>query len=144
MDEIRNLTLSNKHKLLFDVSSSFTNRSLEEVINIICSHTDHISFPAQSLKNHRFYVLLQLCAVSEQFRFDDSIYRKIDGLEVEYPLGPSLADVFTGYLEIKAIRPAHFYGRSVYDSFVVIENESCALDIPESLSLIYSLPLNMK
>ena len=38
-----------------------------------------------------------------QFSFINTLYRQINGIAMGYPLGPTLANIFMGYLEYKIL-----------------------------------------
>ena len=48
-----------------------------------------------------FVELLNSATSTVEFSFDNTIYRQIDGVAVDSPLGPALANIFFGYYEEK-------------------------------------------
>ena len=44
---------------------------------------------------------MQTATSSVEFSFNDTMYRKTDGVAMESPLSPALANIFVGYQETK-------------------------------------------
>ena len=70
--------------------------------------------------------LLKLAISGVKFSFNSSIYSQQDGIAMGSPLGPTLANIFMGYIELKVV-PAFknnlLYLRYVDDCFVVLKSE---------------------
>ena len=65
-----------------------------------------------------------------EFSFNNLLYRQKDGIAMRSPLGPTLANIFVGYLEYKIIHQIQCkYCRYVDDCFIIKNNieNSCAL-----------------
>ena len=78
------------------------------------------------LINLKFKKLLQLSTCDVQFSFNSQIYSQKDGIAMGSPLGPTLANIFMGYVESKIIptfKHKLVYFRYVDDCFVLVENE---------------------
>ena len=102
-----------------DVESLFTNIPLEEtidnIINDLFLTTDKVhNFEREELKQ-----LLTLAAYESFFIFDGEYYTQIDGVAMDSPLGPTLANAFLCHFEKKWLSecPAEFLP-SVYKSYV--------------------------
>ena len=87
---------------------------------------------------------MQTASSSRGFNFNDTIYRQTDGVTMGSPLGPSVANMFVGYQEIKLflnVKKPLIYYRYVDDTFAVFENE---VDYEKSLSLPKSLHSSLR
>ena len=62
-----------------------------------------------------------------EFSFNNTMYRQSDGIAMDSPLNPVLANIFVGYNENKlfdfSVKP-QFYKRYVDDTFAIFENEA--------------------
>ena len=112
-----------------DVESLFTNIPVNETIDIIIhevyNHPDIAppNMPKESLKN-----LLYICTTKTPFKSPKGhLYQQIDGVSMGTPLGPTLANFYTSFVENKvfdnnpSLKPK-VYCRYVDDTFVVINN----------------------
>ena len=84
----------------YDVTSLFTNISLEEIIdiaiNLIFNHNPNLNITRNQLKK------LFLFATSQTyFIFNSKFYNQIDGVAMGSPLAPVLANIFMGFHESK-------------------------------------------
>ena len=124
MDKIKDIEAQNTFIASFDVKSLFTNVPLEEVIEICVDTLYKISNPTVSRTN--FKKLLKLATSDVKFSFNSLIYSQKDGIAMGSPLGPTLANIFMGYIELKVI-PAFknnlLYLRYVDDCFVLVRSE---------------------
>ena len=106
----------------FDVSSFFTNVPLDETITI-CAETLYNNPDSQPrIPKEVFVELLHSATSTVEFSFDNTIYRQIDGVAMDSPLGPALANIFVGYYEEKLfseISKLVVYFRYVDDTFVI-------------------------
>ena len=81
---------------------------------------------------------MQTATSSVEFSFNDTMYRQIDGVAMEFPLGPALANIFVGYQETKLflnVKKSLIYSRYVDDIFAVFENEDGCEKILSSLHI---------
>ena len=122
VNRVKDLNLSNKLMLSFDVESLFTNVPLVETIDFICDFLKetkaNIGIPVNSLKE-----LILRCTFNIQFLFDGMYYRQRDGVAMGSPLGPILADIFLAKLENQqlssTISEFDLYLRYMDDTFVI-------------------------
>ena len=129
--QIKNANLSKKFLLSYDVTSLFTNISLQETIdiaiNLIVNHNPNLSITRKELKK------LFLFAASEtHFIFNSKFYNQIDGVVMGSPLAPVLANIFMGFHEFKWIlnynlNKPKFYLRYVDDILAAFNNEQDSL-----------------
>ena len=111
-----------------DVDSLFTNIPLEETINIctnlLCNNEDVI----EHINKCEFKNLLSLATQESYFIFHDVLYKQKDGVAMGSPLGPTMANVFLSFYEVKWLEqcPKEFkpvcYRRYVDDIFVLFES----------------------
>ena len=109
----------------FDVKSQLTNVPLETAIDIILwrIYTNHEL--TTSLTKIKMKELLLLCTKNVYFICNGQIYIQVDGVAIESPLAPLLADIFMIELErslIPNLNKIKFWRRYVDDtiSFVKI------------------------
>ena len=124
VDKIKDMDAQNTFIASFDVKSLFTNVPLEEVIEICVDTLYKISNPTVSRKN--FKKLLKLATSGVKFSFNSLIYSQKDGIAMGSPLGPTLANIFMGYIELKVIptfKNKLVYLRYVDDCFVLVRSE---------------------
>ena len=82
-----------------DIGSLFTNIPLEETIEICTNTHFKNSDIVHGLKKSEFKDLLSLATKESYFIFINILYNKIDGVAMESPLGPSLANKFLAHHE---------------------------------------------
>ena len=78
----------------FDVTSLFTNIPLDETIEICIDKLYHRKKKIKGLLKRHCKELLTLATKSSCFIFNMTYYRKLDGVAMGSPLGPTLANVF--------------------------------------------------
>ena len=76
----------------FDVSSLFTNVSLDETIKICLEVLYDNS--QQVIPKDMFVELMKSATFSVEFRFNNSMHKQTDGVTMGSPLVPALADIF--------------------------------------------------
>ena len=86
----------------FDINSLLTNIPVSETIKIA---TDLV-FPDgqdlyKGLRKEQYIKLLKLCTKDTAFVFNDQLYKQINGIAMDNPLGPIFADIFLDYYEKK-------------------------------------------
>ena len=90
---------SNFYMGSLDVDSLFTNIPLEETINIctelICDQNDSI----EGLNKSEFKELLSLATKESYFILNDILYKQIDGVAMDSPLGLTIANAFLCFYE---------------------------------------------
>ena len=78
----------------FDVSSLFTNVSLDEIIKI-CSDALYDDSDLQPLIPKNVFVeLMKGATFSVEFSFNNTMYKQTDEVTMGSPLGPALANIF--------------------------------------------------
>ena len=84
-----------------DVDSVFTNIPLEETINICTNLLYNNEDVIEGINKSEFKNLLSLATQSSHFIFNDVLYKQKDGEAMESLLGPTMANVFLSFYEIK-------------------------------------------
>ena len=92
---------NNTFNASFDVKSLFTNVLLEEVMEICVDTLYKISKPTVSRKNLK--KLLKLATSSIKFSFNSLIYSQQNGIAMGSPFGPTLVNIFMGFIELKVV-----------------------------------------
>ena len=77
-----------------DVDSFFTNIPLGETIDICVNQLFESTDTVEGFKKSELKKLLCLATKESYFIFTSLLYKQIDGLAMESPLGPSLANQF--------------------------------------------------
>ena len=116
----------------FDVISLFTNVPLAETIELIASYVYAKDNPSCPPFNKDIFVKLMFKATQGLFLYKDELYQQINGVTMESPLGPTLANFFMANLETKLINKLQtskpkLYLRYVDDIFAIFDNqEACS------------------
>ena len=77
-----------------DVDSLFTNIPLDETIDI-CTNTIYSEQDVmQGINKEELQNLLSLATKESYFIFNDVLYKQKDGVAMDSPLGPTLANAF--------------------------------------------------
>ena len=102
ISQTKNANLSKKFLVSYNVTSLFTNFSLQETIdiaiNLIFSHYPHLNINKKELEK------LFLFATSKtHFIFNSKFYNQIDGVAMGSLLASVLANIFMGFYESKWI-----------------------------------------
>ena len=87
-----------------------------------------------------FVELMELAAKSVSFRFNDTMYRQIDGISIGSLLGPILANIFVGFYEkqlFHSFPKPYPYLRHVDDTFVCFSSRNEALLFFQRLNDLY-------
>ena len=84
-----------------DVDSLFTNIPLEETINICTNLLYNNEDVIQGINKSEFKNLMSLATQESYFIFNDVLYKQKDGVAMGSPLGPTMANVFLSFYEIK-------------------------------------------
>ena len=83
----------------YDFTSLFTNVPVQETINILIdkAFTDNWFNSTYD----QLTQLLRMASTDQLFQFDGQLYEQCEGVAMESPLGPLLANVFMCHLEEK-------------------------------------------
>ena len=84
-----------------DVDSLFTNIPLEETINICTNLLYNNEDVIEGINKSEFKNLLSLATQESYFIFNDVLYKQKDGVAMGSSLGPTMANVFLPFYEIK-------------------------------------------
>ena len=110
-----------------DIDSLFTNIPLKETINI-CTNLLYKNVDVVEGIKSEFQNLLSLSTQESYFMFNDILYKQKDGVAMGSPLGPTMANVFLSFYEMKWLEQCPnefkpvFYRRYVDDIFVLFES----------------------
>ena len=136
------MNVQDKYMFSFDVTSLFTDVSLQEIIDIICHyisiHNQEFPIPSDIWKP-----FLIICTYYTQFTFSGKLYRQTAGVAMSSPLGQLLIDVFMVTTEERLqqkISKLTLYRRSVNDILLVCDNQTKANTL---LAEFKSLHLNL-
>jgi len=126
---IKSLENTAKYKMCsLDVESLFTNVPVKETIDIIINkiyhNSDHEPLPIPENLMRR---LLEICTTKTPFKFNDRIYKQIDGVSMGSPLGPTFANFYMGHLEENFLKTSSTYKPFLYlryvdDTFLFVES----------------------
>ena len=129
--QIKNANLSKIFIVSYDVTTLFTNITLQETIdiaiNLIFNHNLNLNITRKELKK------LFLFATSQtHFIFNSKFYNQIDGVAMGSPLAPVLANIFMGFHESKWLNEYNltkpkFYLRYVDEILAAFHNEQDSL-----------------
>ena len=135
----------------FDVSSLFTNIPLDEsvdlCVDLLFAECDTLEYKDCKFNRTQFRKLLNFAVNDTHFVFNGQLFDQIDGVAMESPLGPSLANIFMCMLEQRYLNecPSEFkpvlYRRYVDDTFCLFRSRS---DIDKFLDHINSYHPNIK
>ena len=82
-----------------DVDSLFTNIPLDETIDICINQLFENTDIVEGFKKSELKQLLCLATKESYFIFNGLLYKQVDGVAMDSPLGPSLANPFLSYYE---------------------------------------------
>ena len=111
-----------------DVDSWFTNIPREETINIFTYLPYNNEDVIESINKSEFKKLLSLATQEMYFIFNDVLYKQKDSMAMGSPLGPTIANVFLSFYEIKWLEQCQkelkpvLYRRYVDDIFVLLKS----------------------
>ena len=111
-----------------DVDSLFTNITLKETI-IICTNLLYKNVDViEGINKSEFENLLPLATQESYFMFNDILYKQKGGVTMGSPLGPTMANVFLSFYQLKWLEQCPnefksvFYRRYVDDIFGLFES----------------------
>ena len=100
VSQIKNVNLSGKFLVSYNVTSHFTNIPLQEIIdiaiNLIFKHNPNLNITKKELKKLFLFATSQI-----HFLFNGKFYNQIDEVAMGSPLAPVLANTFIGFYETK-------------------------------------------
>ena len=132
VSQIKNANLSKTFLVSYDVTSLFTNISLQETIdiaiNLIFNHNPNLTITKKELKK-----LFLFAASRTHFIFNSNFYNQIDGVAMGSPLAPVLANIFMSFDESKWLNEYNLnkpklYLRYVDDILAAFDNEQDSLN----------------
>ena len=85
----------------FDADSLSTNIPLEETINICTNLLYNNEDVIEGINKSEFKKLLLLATQESYLVFNDVLYKHKDGVFIGSPLGPTMANVFLSFYEVK-------------------------------------------
>ena len=125
--QIKNANLSKTFLVSSDVTSLFTNISLQETIdigtNLIFNHNPNLNITRNEVKKKFLF------STSEtHFIFNSKFYNEIDEVATSSLLAPTLAIIFMGFHESKCLNEYNlnkpkFYLRYIDDILAAFDNE---------------------
>ena len=83
------------------VDSLFTNIPLKETINICTNMLYKNVDVIEGINKSEFENLLSLATQESYFMFNDILYKQQDGVAMGSPLGPTMANAFLSFYEMK-------------------------------------------
>ena len=86
---------------ILDVDSLFTKIPLKETINICTDLLYKNADVTGGIKKSEFENLLYLVTQESYFMFNDILYKQMDGVAMESPLGTTMANVSLSFYELK-------------------------------------------
>ena len=113
-----------------DIDSLFTNIPLDETINIIVERLFSENETVHNVNKDQHKCLLTLASKESYFLFDGKLYQQVDSVAMEFPLGPTLANIFLCHYEDIWLRnwsleyKLNYYKRYVDGIFVIFDSES--------------------
>ena len=136
--QIKNANLSRQFFVSYDVTSLFTNITLQETIdiavNLIFNHNSKLNISKKELKK------LFLFATSQShFLFTGKFYNQIDGVDVDCSLAPVFTNIFMGFYESKwlneyILKKPTFYWKYVDEILAAFEKKQHLLNFLDFLN----------
>ena len=80
----------------FDIKSLFSNIPLTETFGLCVKNPYRNQTHIDSLSKSSFHKLLEMTMFKSLLIFDEKYYKQCNGVAIGSPLGPTLANVFTG------------------------------------------------
>ena len=132
----------------FDVVSLFTQIPTDATIEIILkeAYKNPRLTRFHGLKRPDLKRLLEICTKESLFLFNGEFYDQVDGVSMDSPLGPLMANAFMCDLETKVMNELKKLGvvkwlRYVDDIFAIVDNEQ---QVEKILSFLNSIDHNIK
>ena len=83
----------------FNIKNLFTNVPLDETISICIKELYDSDLSPPLIPKEVCQSMLYVAVKNVEFRFNNFIYRQVDGVAMGSPLGPVLACIFVGYFK---------------------------------------------
>ncbi|XP_065667600.1 uncharacterized protein LOC136087905 [Hydra vulgaris] len=99
VEELKQINVTNKFIVSYDVESLFTNIPLKETINIATDLFFKDKTNSKRFSKVQFKKLLKISTSGSHFLFGGKYYDQTDGVAMGSPLAPILANIFVGYHE---------------------------------------------
>ena len=124
----------------FDVSSLFINVPVHEAIKI-CSDPLYNDSDVQPLIPKDVFVeLMKSATFLLKFSFNNTMYKKTDGVAMGSPLGPTLVNIFVGYYKEKLFsqkqKPPTYFGYAD-NPFAIFDHEAEADEFLTKLNCLH-------
>ena len=124
------MNFRNKFLVSYDVTSLFTNISLQKTIDLAVDLMFK-GVPGLRVSRPQLRKLFVIATTQSHFLFKGEIYEQIDGVAMGSPLAPTLANLFMGHHEQMWSENCGndgpvYYQRYVDDIFVVFDTETQA------------------
>ena len=144
-----------EHKMIsFDVTSLFTKVPLTYTIDLVLNRMyepehncpkyirSHSDWCIRCLNRKDMKKLLNIATSDTHFSFNNIYYQQNNGIAMESPLAPVLADIFMTHLENKLMKQLKtagllWYKRYVDDTFTIIHKNTKLNDIKNILNSIH-------
>ena len=132
VSQIKNANLSKKFLVSYDVTSLFTNISLQETIdiaiNLIFNHNPNLNITKKELKKLFLFATPQTHFISNR-----TFSNQIDEVAMRSPLAPFLANIFMGFYKSKWLNEYNpskpkYYLSYVDDILTAFDNEQESLN----------------
>ncbi|XP_065642299.1 uncharacterized protein LOC136073930 [Hydra vulgaris] len=126
--DLKQVDVTNKFIVSYDVESLFTNIPLNETINIATELFFKDETRSKYFSKTHFKKLLQISTSGSHFLFNGKFYDQLDGVAMGSPLAPILANVFIGFHEQTWVNNCLssipiFYKRYVDDIIAIFNSE---------------------
>ncbi|XP_065652825.1 uncharacterized protein LOC136080142 [Hydra vulgaris] len=98
VEDLKQVDVTNKFIVSYDVENLFTNIPLNETINI-ATELFFKDIRSKYFSKTHFKKLLQISTSGSHFLFNGKFYDQLDGVAMGSPLAPILANMFIGFHE---------------------------------------------
>ncbi|XP_065642787.1 uncharacterized protein LOC136074401 [Hydra vulgaris] len=99
VEDLKQVDVTNKFIVSYDVENLFTNIPLNETINIATELFFKDETRSKYFSKTHFKKLLQISTSGSHFLFNGKFYDQLDGVAMGSPLAPILANMFIGFHE---------------------------------------------
>ncbi|XP_065647894.1 uncharacterized protein LOC136077140 [Hydra vulgaris] len=128
VEDLKQVDVTNKFIVSYDVENLFTNIPLNETINIATELFFKDETRSKYFFKTHFKKLLQISTSGSHFLFNGKFYDQLDGIAMGSPLAPILANMFIGFHEQTWVNNCSsstpiFYKRFVDDIIAIFNSE---------------------